>query len=89
MLLLTMTQRERTTTSSTLRKEETSQGATRTHALPRQRAFVVQFSADATGEVVRFVGRVEHVMSGQTHQFSSPEELVAFFARLLRTLPEQ
>ena len=89
MLLLVMKQREQTTTLGTQEKGALRGAPTTKHVLPRQRAFVVQFSADATGEVVRFVGRVEHVMSGQTHQFSSPEELVAFFARLLQTLPGQ
>jgi hypothetical protein len=84
-----MAQREQTTTFSTLEKKEPSRAITKRHALPRQHAFVVQFSADATGEAVQFSGRVEHVMSGQVNQFSSPEELVTFLAHILKTTAEQ
>jgi hypothetical protein len=84
-----MAQREQTTTFAAQGQEELSRATTKRHALPRQRAFVVQFSADATGDDARFSGRVEHVMSGQVNQFSSPEELVTFLAHILRTTPEQ
>jgi hypothetical protein len=43
---------------------------------PRNRAFVVQLSADATTS--GFVGRVEHVLSGKTRQFRSPRALLEF-----------
>lgn len=84
-----MAQREQTTTLATSGKEEPRRATTKRYALPRQRAFVVQFSADATGNAAQFSGRVEHVMSGQTNQFSSPEELVTFLAHILRTTAEQ
>ena len=51
--------------------------------LPIQRAFVVQFRAEAEVERGPFVGRVEHVVSGEATRFSSLEELVAFMARVL------
>jgi hypothetical protein len=80
-----MAQREQTTTFSTSEKKEPNRATTKRHTSPRQRAFVVQFSADATGDAAQFFGRVEHVMSGQTNQFSSPEELVTFLAHILKT----
>lgn len=55
------------------------------HFLPARRTFVVQFStATAVGQQ-RFVGRVEHVVSGQAAHFHTLEELLLFMARLLRT----
>ena len=50
------------------------------------RAFVVQFreGTEATGQ--HFIGRVEHMISGQAARFATPEELLAFFARVLSTL---
>jgi hypothetical protein len=84
-----MAQREQATTFAAQGQEEPRRATTTKHALPRDRAFVVRFSADATGDATRFSGRVEHVMSGQVNQFSSPEELVTFLARILKTTPEQ
>ena len=61
--------------------------------LSPHRAFVVQFRAETAVEQGRFVGRVEHVVSGQATQFQSLEELAAFMGRVLtqvRTkLPEE
>ena len=54
--------------------------------LPTQLAFVVQFAAEAAAEHGGFVGRVEHVVSGQAQRFHTLEELVAFLTRVLRTL---
>ncbi|MGH7963730.1 MAG: hypothetical protein ACRERD_18210 [Candidatus Binatia bacterium] len=51
--------------------------------LPAQRAFVVQFRAEAEVERGPFVGRVEHVVSGESTRFHSLEELVAFLARVV------
>ena len=48
-------------------------------SLPFRRAFVVQFRTDAELKRDSFVGRVEHVFSGQVTKFSSIEELLAFF----------
>ena len=85
MLLFVMAQPEQPTTFATQEKEEPSKASPKRHNLPRQRAFVVQFSADAAGDTASFSGRVEHVVSGQAIQFSSPEELLAFLADILRT----
>ena len=52
-------------------------------SLPVQRAFVVQFRAEADVERGHFEGRVEHVVSGQATLFHSLDELLAFFAQVL------
>ena len=60
--------------------------------LSPHRAFVVQFRAETDVERGRFVGRVEHVVSGQATHFDSLEELLAFIARVLtqvRTEPPE
>ena len=54
--------------------------------LSPHRAFVVQFRAETAVEQGRFVGRVEHVVTGQATQFASLEELLAFIARVLSTV---
>jgi hypothetical protein len=51
--------------------------------LSADRAFVVQFYADAAVAQGRVSGRVEHVMSGQATHFASLEELLAFITRVL------
>ena len=52
-------------------------------ALPANRAFVIQFcQADPDGGV-RFVGRVEHLASGQNEHFSSRDELWKIIDRML------
>ena len=56
------------------------------HPLPAQRAFLVQVHAEADVAQTRLAGRVEHVVSGQATRFASPEELLAFMARVLTTL---
>ena len=56
------------------------------HPLPAQRAFLVQVHAEAEVAQARLAGRVEHVASGQATHFASPEELLAFMARVLTTL---
>ena len=55
-------------------------------SLSPHRAFVVQFRAETAVEQGRFVGRVEHVVTGQATQFASLEELLAFIARVLSTV---
>jgi len=52
--------------------------------LPTDLAFVVQFAAEAAVEQGRFVGRVEHVVSGQAQRFHTLEDLLAFMARVLQ-----
>jgi hypothetical protein len=56
------------------------------HRLPAQRAFLVQVHAEAEVAQGRLAGRVEHVVSGQATHFVSPEELLAFMARVLTSL---
>ena len=55
------------------------------HPLPAQRAFLVQVHAETEAAPGRLAGRVEHVVSGQAIHFASPEELLAFMARVLAT----
>jgi hypothetical protein len=47
------------------------------------RAFVVQFRTGMGAEVGCFVGRVEHMTSGQATRFDSVDGLVAFVAQIL------
>ena len=54
--------------------------------LSPHRAFVVQFRAETAVEQWHFVGRVEHVVSGQATHFHSLEELFAFMARMLASV---
>ena len=56
------------------------------HPLPAQRAFLVQVHAEAEVAQAHLAGRVEHVASGQATHFASPEELLAFIARVLTPL---
>ena len=53
--------------------------------LPPERAFVVQLRPLGApgGEVL--VGRVEHILSGETGRFASAAELTAFIARIGRS----
>jgi hypothetical protein len=57
--------------------------------LPVQRAFVVQLHATADIAQARFVGRIEHVVSGRALHFHTLEELLAFMAQVLTTLVEE
>ena len=45
-------------------------------------AFVVWLRTGTEAEAGRFEGRVEHVASSETADFYSPEELLAFLARV-------
>lgn len=49
-------------------------------------AFVVQFRADAALERGFYVGRVEHVVSGQAETFHTLEQLLDFLGRVLMTV---
>jgi hypothetical protein len=51
--------------------------------LSPMRAFVVQFREETEAARQCLTGRVEHMVSGQAARFHSPEELLAFFARIL------
>ena len=52
--------------------------------LPRDRAFVVQLTAQAAGTPEGFQGRVEHVASGQATHFHTVAACLACMARVLR-----
>ena len=54
--------------------------------LPTQLAFVVQFAAETAVGRGRFVGRIEHVVSGQVAHFQSLDELLAGLVRMLTAL---
>jgi hypothetical protein len=53
------------------------------------RAFVVQFREETDAAQIPFTGRVEHIVSGHATRFSSPKELLAFFAQVLTTTREK
>ena len=57
-----------------------ARNARRRADLPIQRAFVVHF-ASSRGERRRFVGRVEHLVSGQAAELFSLAELLRFLDR--------
>lgn len=58
-------------------------------SLPTNRAFVVQFRAEADVIHGRFDGRVEHITSGQAVNFHRLEELEAFLIQVMRVVQEQ
>lgn len=60
-----------------------SRFAPSTAALPPERAFVIQLLAPADGEAALFVGRAEHVATGEAAPFASVGELVAFVRHVL------
>ena len=57
-------------------------------SLPTDRAFLVQFRTQPTGESP-YEGRVEHVVSGQVARFHSLEELLTFMTRVLAEVQYQ
>jgi hypothetical protein len=58
-------------------------------ALPTNRAFVVQFRAQAEAAPLHDEGRVEHLVSGQATHFSSWEELRRFIEQILTSVAEK
>ena len=48
--------------------------------------FVVQFHDPTEPGSVRFAGRAEHLMSGESTGFETPEELADFFGRVMNQL---
>ena len=52
-------------------------------ALPTNRAFVVQFCRSGRNESDTRLGRVEHLVSGQSRQFESWGELQQFIEQVL------
>jgi len=53
--------------------------------LPAERAFVVQLHVEADVARGRVVGRIVHVVSGQTVHFDTLEDLLTFIDRVLRS----
>jgi hypothetical protein len=53
---------------------------------PAWKAFVVQFSREASAQTGNFSGRVEHLSSGRRGRFSSTQELVDILEKLLDEL---
>lgn len=51
--------------------------------LPPSHAFVVQFREETALEQDYFIGRVEHVVSGETAMFNTLSDLLEFFRRIL------
>jgi hypothetical protein len=51
--------------------------------LPAQGAFVVQFGPETEVARGQFVGRIEHVVSGQATHFRTLEACLAFVGRVL------
>lgn len=49
-----------------------------------RRSFVIKFSPDTNPEDGRFIGRVEHVASGETTRFESSDALVSFLNDVLK-----
>jgi hypothetical protein len=66
-------------------KEEIVKSDASAKSLPN-RVFVVQFRDRTEPRSARFAGRAEHVMSGETTNFETPEELVNFFERVMNQL---
>jgi hypothetical protein len=58
-------------------------------SLPSNKAFVVQFRAQPADAPLSWEGRVEHLTLGQVLRFSTPEELLAFLARVLTEVQTQ
>ena len=54
--------------------------------LPAERAFVVQLHVEADVAQQHMVGRVVHVVSGQTAHFDTLDALLTFIDRVLRSL---
>jgi hypothetical protein len=54
--------------------------------LPAERAFVVQLHVEADVAQQHMVGRVVHVVSGQTAHFDTLDALLTFIDRVLRSI---
>lgn len=57
--------------------------------LPAWKAFVVQFTTDASVGGPTCAGRIEHLSSGRRVRFSSKEDLLEQLGRLLDKLGEE
>jgi len=51
--------------------------------LPAGRAFVVQLRTQSGPTADLFVGRVEHIASGEAQRFASADELLGFMTKVL------
>jgi len=60
-----------------------SQDPSAARSLPAHGAFVVQFSPQTDVARGQFVGRIEHVVSGQATHFDTLEACLAFVERVL------
>jgi hypothetical protein len=56
--------------------------STRDVPLPPERAFVVQLRAQTDPARDLFIGRLEHIASGEARRFSSAAELLALIAEM-------
>lgn len=54
-----------------------------TRRLPVRQAFVVQMSVEADVAQGHWVGRVEHIVSGEARHFQSLDDLLGFMAQVL------
>ena len=54
--------------------------------LPAERAFVVQLHVEADVAQQHMVGRVVHVVSGQTVHFDTLDALLTFIDRVLKSI---
>jgi hypothetical protein len=53
--------------------------------LPARQAFVVQVAVEADVARGYWVGRVEHVVSGEARHFQTLDDLLGFMAQVLRS----
>jgi hypothetical protein len=67
--------------------------AGQTAALPYEKAFVVQFTAETDASLAPAAGRVEHLLTGRRSRFASIDEFLACITSLLgdhgRTPPKR
>ena len=62
-----------------------SQDPSAARSLPAHGAFVVQFNPQTDVARGQFIGRIEHVVSGQATHFDTLEACLAFVERVLAT----
>lgn len=63
---------------------EPDEGLTDEPLLPAHAAFVVQLGRVRDPDEFRFVGRLEHILSGRQARFSSQAEMIEAIRRLLQ-----
>jgi hypothetical protein len=57
-----------------------------TRLLPVRQAFVVQVSVEADVAQGHWIGRVEHVVSGEARHFQTLDDLLGFMAQVLTAM---